>query len=174
VLLRWTQQWYDLCAEGFHALHHRGEARYHGVDADLLVAAQPLGEQLRRPDKARAERIHHAVARSGIAFGLFGQPLGLFLRFAAEYLRIDRIACAHISRQDRSSPRRPGRRTQRIEARLLFIAQRIVEFHERGAHGLDRAKRSVEPLLHRLHSARRGQRLIGRALRIEPFCRLDG
>jgi hypothetical protein len=75
---------------------------------------------------------------------------------------------------DRSSPRRPGRRTQRNEARLLFIAQRIVEFHERGAHALDRAKRSVEPLLHRLHSARRGQRLIGRALRIEPFCRLDG
>ena len=75
---------------------------------------------------------------------------------------------------DRSSPRRPGGRTQRIEARFLFVAQRIVEFHERGAHGLDRAKRSVEPLLHRLDPARRGQRLIGRALRIEPFCCLDG
>src|SRR5262249_33736385 len=28
------------------------------------------------------------------------------------------------------SPRRPGRRTQRIEARLLFVAQGIVEFRE--------------------------------------------
>src|SRR6266478_5409222 len=60
----------------------------------------------------------------------------------------------------RSSPRRPGRRTQRIKARLLFVAQRIVEFHERGPYGLHSAERGVEPLLHRLDSSGRGQRLI--------------
>jgi hypothetical protein len=60
-----------------------------------------------------------------------------------------------------SSPRRPGRRTQRIKARLLFIAQRTVEFRERGLHGLHRAKRGVEPLLHRLDPTRGGQRLVG-------------
>ena len=47
----------------------------------------------------------------------------------------------------RLSPHRPGDRTQRIKARLLFIAQRIVEIHERGLYGLHCAERGVEPLL---------------------------
>ncbi len=75
--------------------------------------------------------------------------------------------------RSRAITRRPGRRTQRIKARLLFIAQRIVKFPERGPYGLHRAERGVEPLLHRLDSSGRGQHLIGRALRLEPFRRLD-
>src|SRR5262245_6377108 len=51
--------------------------------------------------------------------------------------------------KDCSSPRRGRGRTQRIKTRLLFIAQRIVKFRERGLHGLHCAKGSVEPLLHR-------------------------
>src|SRR5262249_25621912 len=54
------------------------------------------------------------------------------------------------------SPHRLGGRTQRIEARLLLIAQRIVEFRERRLHGLHRAERGVEPLLHRLDPSRGG------------------
>ena len=38
--------------------------------------------------------------------------------------------------QERLLPGRTGDRTQRIKARLLFIAQRIVEFREHGSHGL--------------------------------------
>jgi hypothetical protein len=47
-----------------------------------------------------------------------------------------------VERRFRSSPKRPGGRTQQIKARLLFVAQRTVEFRERGLHGLHRAKRS--------------------------------
>jgi hypothetical protein len=72
------------------------------------------------------------------------------------------------------SPRGAGGRTQRIEARLLFITQRIVEFRERGLHGLHCAKRGVEPLLHRLGTTRGGQHLVGRATDLEVFRRLDG
>src|SRR5262249_36385540 len=50
----------------------------------------------------------------------------------------------------RFSPHRPGGRTQRIETRPLFIAQRIVEFRERGLQGLHGGERGVAPLLHRL------------------------
>src|SRR5262249_41800625 len=71
------------------------------------------------------------------------------------------------------SPHRPGGRTQRIEARLLLIAQRIVEFRERRLHGLHRGERGVEPLLHRLDPTRGGQRLVGRAIDLEAFRRLD-
>ena len=78
--------------------------------------------------------------------------------------------CAHQV----ESPRRAGGRTQRIEARLLFITQRIVEFRERGLHGLHCAKRGVEPLLHRLDTTRRGQHFVGRATDLEAFRRLDG
>ena len=42
-----------------------------------------------------------------------------------------------------------------------LIAQRTVEFRERGLHGLHRAKRGFEPLLHRLDPTRGGQRLVG-------------
>src|SRR5262249_55148695 len=72
------------------------------------------------------------------------------------------------------SPHRPGGRTQRIEACLLFIAQRIVEFRERGLHGLHCAKRGVESLLHCLDTTRGGQHLVGRATDLEAFRRLDG
>src|SRR5438128_11474850 len=75
---------------------------------------------------------------------------------------------------DCSSPRRPGRQTQRIKARLLFIAQRTVEFRERRLHGLHRAKRGVEPPLHRLDPTRGGERLVGRATDLKAFRRLDG
>ena len=69
-----------------------------------------------------------------------------------------------------------GREAERsgIKARLLFIAQRIVEFHERGSHGLHCAKRGVEPLLHRLDPTRGGQRLVARATDLKAFRRLDG
>src|SRR5262249_15322670 len=77
--------------------------------------------------------------------------------------------CAHVE-----SPRGAGGRTQRIEARLLFIAQRIVEFRERGLHGFHCAKRGVEPLLHRIDTTRGGQHLVGRATDPEAFPRLDG
>src|SRR5262249_8840154 len=55
---------------------------------------------------------------------------------------------------------------------LLFIAQRIVEFRERGLHGLHCAKRGVESLLHRLDTTRGGQHLVGRATDLEAFRRL--
>src|SRR5262245_46386504 len=65
-----------------------------------------------------------------------------------------------------------GGRTQRIEARFLFVAQRIVEFRERGLHGFHCTKRGVEPLLHRLDTTRGGQHLVGRATDPEAFPRL--
>ena len=72
------------------------------------------------------------------------------------------------------SPRGAGGRTQRVKPRLLFIAQRIVEFRESGLHCLHCAKRGVEPLLHRLDTTRGGQHLVGRATDLEAFRRLDG
>ena len=36
------------------------------IDADLLVAAQALRDEVRRADEARTQRIHHAVARSAV------------------------------------------------------------------------------------------------------------
>src|SRR6266581_946156 len=72
------------------------------------------------------------------------------------------------------SPHRAGGRAQRIEARLLFIAQRVVEFRERRLHGLHRGESGVEPLLHRLDPTRGGQRLVDRAIDLEAFRRLDG
>src|SRR5262249_28695619 len=71
------------------------------------------------------------------------------------------------------SPYRSGGGTQRIEARLLFIAQRIVELRERRLHGLHRGERGIEPLLHRLDPTRGGERLVGRAIDLEAFRRLD-
>src|SRR5262249_27431544 len=72
------------------------------------------------------------------------------------------------------SPRRPGRRTQRIEARLLFVAQGIVEFREGGLNRLHCGKRGLEAFLHRLDPTRGGQRLVGWAFGFEPFPGLDG
>ena len=96
--------------------------------------------------------------------------------FGGTSYQIANVGSVHVGRRKRSnplavarSPRRPGRRTQRIKARLLFIAQRIVKFRERGPYGLHRAERGVEPLLHRLDSSGRGQSLIGRAVGLEPF-----
>jgi hypothetical protein len=74
---------------------------------------------------------------------------------------------------DRSSARRPGCRTQRIKARLLLVAQRIVEFRESGLHSFHRAKGGVESLLHRLDTTGRGQRLVSRTIDLEPFRRPD-
>src|SRR5262249_4895472 len=84
----------------------------------------------------------------------------------------DRVAVHTMN--DCSSRCRAGGRTQRIEARLLFIAQRIVEFRERGLHGLHCAKRGVEPLLHRLGPTRGAEHWVGRATDLETFRRLDG
>src|SRR5262249_34225515 len=77
-------------------------------------------------------------------------------------------------RQLGGSPRGAVGRTQRVKPRLLFIAQRIVEFRERRLHGLHCARRGVEPLLHRLDTTRGGQHLVGRATDLEAFRRLDG
>jgi len=91
--------------------------------------------------------------------------------------RIGRASCVspYTTLHDGSSPGRTGGRTQqRIKARLLFIAQGIVEFHERGSHGLHCAKRGVEPLLHRLDPTRGGQCLVARATDLKAFRRLDG
>ena len=74
---------------------------------------------------------------------------------------------------DRSSARRPGCRTQRIKARLLLVAQRIVESRESGLHSFCRAKGGVESLLHRLDRNCRGQRLVSRTIDLEPFRRPD-
>ncbi len=52
-------------------------------------------------------------------------------------------------------------RTWLTVLKAAYVAQRIVEFHERGSHGLHCAKRGVEPLLHRLDPTRGGQRLVG-------------
>ena len=76
--------------------------------------------------------------------------------------------------EPRDHPRRPGRRTQRIKARFLFVTQRIVEFRKRGPYGLHRAERGVEPLLHRLDPNGRRQYLVARAIDLEPFRRLYG
>jgi hypothetical protein len=40
--------------------------------------------------------------------------------------------------------------------------------------GLHRAKRGVEPLLHRLNPTRGGEHLVGRATDLKAFRRLDG
>ena len=72
------------------------------------------------------------------------------------------------------SPRRPGRRTQRIKARLLFVVQRIVEFRELGLHRLHCGKRGFKALLHRLDPAGWRQHLVGRAAGLKPFPCLDG
>ena len=61
-----------------------------------------------------------------------------------------------------------------LKWRFWFIAQRIVEFRERGLHGLHRAKRGVEPLLHRLDPTRGGEHLVGRATDLKAFRRFDG
>ena len=72
------------------------------------------------------------------------------------------------------SPRGPGRRTQRIKARLLFVAQRIVEFREHGLHRLHCGKRGLEALLDRLDPAGGRQHLVRRAAGLKPFPCLDG
>src|SRR5262245_4143624 len=63
-------------------------------------------------------------------------------------------------RDHRSSTLMAGGPTQRIEARLLFIAQRTVKFRERRLHSLHRPKLGVKLLLHRLDPTRGGQHLV--------------
>jgi hypothetical protein len=77
------------------------------------------------------------------------------------------------SRSDRTttSPSLSECQTQRIEARLLLIIQRIVEFRERRLKGLRRGEGRGEPLLHCLDTTRGSQRLVGRATDHELFRR---
>jgi hypothetical protein len=76
------------------------------------------------------------------------------------------------ARAQQPAAHRPGRRTQRIKPRLLFVAQRIVEFRERWLHRLHCGKRCLEALLHRLDPAGRGERLVARTIDLEAFRRL--
>jgi hypothetical protein len=80
------------------------------------------------------------------------------------------------SRSDHTtiSPSLSGYQTQRIEARLLLVIQRIVEFRERRLKGLRRGEGREQPLLHCLDATRGRQRLVGRATDLELFRRLDG
>src|SRR5262245_41255396 len=73
-----------------------------------------------------------------------------------------------------TSRSRSGCRTQRIEARLLLVIQRIVEFLERRLNGLRRSESRVEPLLHCLNATRGSQRLVSRAIHLELFRGPDG
>jgi hypothetical protein len=113
------------------------------------------------PCEGRCRRYQHAISFGSEAYFSFSAMVRYRSRlgsvFAAHFLN----SGSSPPWRSFSSPRRPGRRTQRIKARLLFIAQRTVEFRERGLHGLHRAKRGVEPLLHRLDPTRGGQRLVG-------------
>src|SRR5262249_24911809 len=51
------------------------------------------------------------------------------------------------------SPHRAGGGAQRIEARLLLVAERVVEFRQRGLHGANRGERGLQALLHGLDPA---------------------
>ena len=51
-----------------------------------------------------------------------------------------------------------------IETLFLLVAERAVKLLERGLHGLHRAQHCIEPLLHRLQAADRGERSIRGAL----------
>ena len=63
---------------------------------------------------------------------------------------------------------------KRIEARLLLIAEPVIELRERGLHGADRAERGLEPLLHGLDPTRGRERLIAGAVGLERVRRLGG
>ena len=104
----------------------------------------------RRPTFVSVGRPFQTAGAEGRIFGRPGKPAG------AELVRQGHAAIG-------GSPRRPGRRTQRIKARLLFVVQRIVEFRELGLHRLHCGKRGLEALLHRLDPAGGRQRLVGRA-----------
>src|SRR6266404_9543659 len=59
-----------------------------------------------------------------------------------------------------------------IEPLLLLVAQRCVELLERGLYGLHGAQHRIEPLLHRLQAADRGERPIGGTIRAQQTDRL--
>src|SRR4029450_8866200 len=56
-----------------------------------------------------------------------------------------------------------------IETLFLLVAERAVKLLERGLHGLHRAQHCIEPLLHRLQAADRGERSIRGALRAQQI-----
>ena len=56
---------------------------------------------------------------------------------------------------------------QRIETRLLLIAEHVIELDERGLHSLRRAERRIESLFHRLDAANGCERLVGRTFGLE-------
>ena len=64
--------------------------------------------------------------------------------------------------------------TRGIEARLLLVAEPIIELRERGLHGADRAERGLEPLLHGLDPTRGRERLVAGAVGLERVRRLGG
>ena len=63
---------------------------------------------------------------------------------------------------------------QPIETLFLLVAERAVKLLERGLHGLYRAQHRIEPLLHRLQTADRGERPISGAIRAQQIDRFGG
>src|SRR5439155_360897 len=66
------------------------------------------------------------------------------------------------------------RGAESIEPLLLLVAKRCIKLLERGLHGLHRAQHGVEPLLHRLQTANRRERAVGRAVRAQQIGSLSG
>src|SRR5262245_31423352 len=165
-----------------------------------FLRALPTGGPPPRPPRREAQwtlpgRTTICLGRAGDACVVGAlERVGDTLYAARVYLELGRrLAHAHAARKSRpdslsrnrggqsvgtirgfQSPRRPGRRTQRIKARLLFVAQRIVEFREGGPNRLHCGKRGLQALLHRLDPTGRGERLVGWAFGFDPFPGLDG
>src|SRR5436309_2630271 len=66
------------------------------------------------------------------------------------------------------------RGAESIEPLLLLVAKRCIKLLERGLHGLHRVQHGVEPLLHRLQTANRRERAVGRAVRAQQIGSLSG
>src|SRR5262249_57475285 len=67
------------------------------------------------------------------------------------------------------SRRRPGRRPQAVEGRLLLVAQPVVEGGQRRLHGLHRRQRGIEPLFHRLDPTGLTEPLIAPPIPLAPL-----
>src|SRR5262249_41096970 len=81
---------------------------------------------------------------------------------------------AGAATHNRSSSHRAGGRSQRVETRLLLVAQPVVEFGKGGLHGVHRLKRGAEAPLHGLDPAGRRERLVARAVGLECLGGLGG
>ena len=70
------------------ALQHRAEPQHEAFNADIFVAPDAFGDQFRRADQARAERIRDTVLIVGI-FERIRLRLGFLHGLRADHLRID-------------------------------------------------------------------------------------